>query len=304
MELIISSGGTKGYAIIGALNTLIKHYPIEKFQYITGCSIGAIIGLMLMIGYTIDELNNILMQLKFEMFQDLKIINFIEKNGLDDGSRMTNLFKAILLNKKIDPSITFKELYEKTNKIITITVVNITKGVTEYHNYYTQPDMEVLLSLRMSSNIPIVFSPILYNNHYYVDGALLDPYPYFFIKNTKKIGIWLFEKYEFHFIKNTEVEFVNSMNDNFSYIMNLLKIIHINYMKKYYKKILKNTVYIDFDYSSITFEVSDVDKKNMFLIGSKKCNQFMKKIYKTKRKKYLAFKYFYLWYSKIKKNSV
>ena len=59
-ELIISSGGNKGLAIIGSLNEFIKYYPIKNFKYLTGCSIGALLCFMLNIGYTIPELKEIL----------------------------------------------------------------------------------------------------------------------------------------------------------------------------------------------------------------------------------------------------
>ena len=46
-ELIISSGGNKGFSIVGALNKFIKYYDLKKIKYLTGCSIGAIICFMI-----------------------------------------------------------------------------------------------------------------------------------------------------------------------------------------------------------------------------------------------------------------
>lgn len=297
-EIIISSGGIKGIATLGALNEFSKKYPINKIKYFTGCSVGAIICLFLNIGYTINDLNDIILKINFNIFQEIKILNLFEKCGLDEGIKFTNFLKASIINKGFNNNITFQELYELTGKVLTICVVNITKGVSEYHNYLTTPTLSVLLSVRMSSNIPVLFSPILYNESYYVDGGLLDPFPYYFIKNTNKFGLWLFENYEFKFIKEDNVSFVNNLSSSFNYIIELLKIVYTNYMKKYYKKIPKNVVYINFDYTNLnreTFYIPEEDRLILFNIGKKKFNNYYKKYYKRVKKKYLVKKYFNIW---------
>ena len=292
-EIIISSGGNKGIAIAGALKYLLNRYPIEKFKYYTGCSVGSIISLLLITGYNMTELNQILFNINFGIFQDLKIINLIEKCGFDEGMKFTNFLKAILINKNYNQNLTFKELYLLTNKILTVAVTNITKGIPEYHNYLTTPDLSVILSIRMSISIPILFSPIFYNNCYYVDGALLDPFPYFYHKDTHKIGFWIFEKYQLNFIKNSDVIFVNQLS-SIKYINELLKIIYTNYIKIKYKKIPKNIVYIDFDYNPEnieSFNINYFDKIKMFNIGKRKCKFFFKKLQKKNLKKFYFIKW-------------
>ena len=299
-ELIISSGGNKGISLIGILNEFINYYPINKINYYTGCSVGALICVLLNIGYTINELTKIIFEINFEIFQDLKIINLFEKCGLDDGIKFNNFLIALITNKNYNQNITFKELFDITGKILTIVVTNITKGIPEYHNYINTPDLSVLLSLRMSINIPIIFSPIFYNNNYYVDGALLDPYPYFYIKNidkSKKIGIWLIEKYEINFIKNNDIDFINNINNSLNYSVELLKILYVNYIKIFYKNIPKNTIYFDYSLMNITttFNITIDEKKHMYNFGIKKCKLFFRKIYKKKKNIYLLKKYFNLW---------
>lgn len=308
-ELIISSGGNKGFATLGALTYFSKYYPIYNIKYLTGCSFGSIICLFLNIGYNMNEINDILFKINFGEFQDCKIINFLNTYGFDDGSKFSNFIKATILHKNYDSNITFIELFEKTGKILTVTVLNITKGITEYHNYKTTPNLSIFMSVRMSSNIPILFSPIIYNDNYYVDGAMLDPFPYYYNENTNKIGFWLFDEYEINFIKKSEsVNFVNSSTNSFNYIFNLLKIVHINYIKEFYKKIinkkLKDVILIDFEYNSVSFEnffVKLEDKINMFNIGMKKSKIFLKKYNKNIRKRYLSIKYYYIWKNKVLK---
>ncbi len=304
-ELIISSGGNKGIATLGALIYFSNHYPINKIKYLTGSSIGAIICMLLNIGYNINELKDIIFNINFMEFQECKIMNFINKCGFDEGTKFYNFLKATILNKNFDVNITFKQLYKLTDKVLTIAVANITKGITEYHNHLTTPDLPIVLSVKMSSNIPILFSPVYYNNNYYVDGGLLDPFPYYYNKNLNKIGFWLFAEYEINFIKENNVNFVGNPSNSFKYIFDLLRIIHINYLKHYYNKIkLKNTVLLDFEYNNVSFEnfnVSTEDKLNILNIGIHKAKYFMNKHFKKLRKRYLSVKYYYIWKSKINK---
>ena len=296
-ELIISSGSIKGVALIGALNELFKKYPQHNIKYLTGCSVGSIICLLLNLSYTIEEINNIIFNINFENFQELKVINLIEKCGFDEGLKFSNFYKALILNKNINPDITFKELYDSTNIVLTTVAVNTTKGIQEYHNYINTPNMSVVLALRMSTNIPILFSPIIYNDNYYVDGALLDPFPYQYHKNTVKIGLCVFYSYEYQFLTNHQVEFFNGHTDSFAYMFNLIKILYTNYLKHYFKKIPKNVIYLDIDMKDnyTNFSLSKNEKQRLFNYGIKKKKIFFNKLFKKKRKLYLAKKYFQLW---------
>jgi predicted acylesterase/phospholipase RssA len=299
-ELIIGAGGIKGVYIIGCLDNLSKIHPLSLFNYYTGCSVGAIICFLINIGYNILDIEHII-NIDLNLFQELKFTNLINAGGLDNGSKVNNLFKAFLLNKNYNSDITFDELYKKTNKILTFVATNITSGKVEYHNYLNNPNMEILLSLRISINMPILFSPIIYNNNYYVDGALLDTYPYNYHKNLKKIGILPINKNEYLFLKNKDAFFINNFNDTMSYLKDLLTIMHLNNFKHNVKKIFKNTINIitDDSLSVIDLNVDSNTKKMMFNIGKKSFNNFFKKIYLKRRKKYLIMKYYFLWKNKL-----
>ena len=301
-ELVIGSGGIFGVYMIGAIYELTKYHPLSKFKYYTGCSIGAIICLLINIGYNIESIKKIILEIDFGMFQEIKFVNFINDCGLDNGDKMMNFLKALILNKNIPFDITFEELYEKTKKTLTFTVSNITKGIVEYHNHILTPNMSILLSLKMSTNVPILYYPILYNNQYYVDGALLDPYPHFFNKNTKKIGIWVLKENDYQFLNNRECTFVDKLDNSISYIQSLLTILINNYYKKSMEKIFnKNSILIvaKTEYDMIDFHISYDIKVDMLKIGQKTFDKYYQKILKKKRIHYLSIKYYLLWKSKV-----
>ena len=151
----------------------------------------------------------------------------------------------------------------------------------------------------MSSNIPIIFTPISYNNYLYVDGALLDPYPFDYIKNTNKLGLYIVDEDEYNFFSDKNVVFTYERNNIFNYFMNVLKVLYTNYLKKNYKIKKKNTIYFNLSIESFTFEM-DKNKKNITISkGEKIVKNFFNKIYKKSRIKYLQTKYYFIWKKKI-----
>ena len=67
VALVLSGGGAKGYAHLGALKVLEKENI--KIDYIAGTSIGAFIGTLYSIGYTIDEIEKVFPSHKLQLVQ-------------------------------------------------------------------------------------------------------------------------------------------------------------------------------------------------------------------------------------------
>ena len=58
VALVLSGGGAKGYAHLGVLRVLEKENI--KIDYITGTSIGALVGTLYSIGYSIDDIEKVI----------------------------------------------------------------------------------------------------------------------------------------------------------------------------------------------------------------------------------------------------
>ena len=160
-------------------------------------------------------------------------MNIINYGGFVETSHIRNLLKSIFLTKDIDQYITFNELYKLTNKIFTINSVNQTLNRVEYFNYINTPNMKVIDGLLMSINIPLICTPILYNNNKYYDGAILDPYPYYYHKNTNKLGIMIYSKDIQNFIISEENSIIYENNKNILLgdILNTIFLLYYNYLK-------------------------------------------------------------------------
>lgn len=310
-ELIISSGGIYIIHYIGALLGLNKYFPLEKFKYYTGCSAGGVLSTLLVLGYNIEEIKDILLELDITNYQDLKIANFIDTYGFDNGEKFRNLFKSYLIKKGFNPYITFLELFEKSHKILTLTTTNITNKHVEYHNIFSTPYMKVLDSLLMSINIPILFKPIKYTltymgqlqeGNYYLDGGLIDPFPWRVIKKVnpcKKIGIFKYDNNQNNNINN--IEYNNNYMDSFqNYFIQMIETILKDHTKEKYKflkdeKINKNIFIFNDNLNAIDFSMS-CEMKKLYIHKTEKL--FDEFYLKMRRINYLSKKYFLIWYSK------
>ena len=251
-KLILSGGSTKGIAYIGIIKGLEEYKIINNIKTYAGTSIGAIFCFLLNIGYSYNEMMNIIINLDIKKLCEIKTFN---NYGFDNGMKIINFIKELMDKKKIKYNITFKELFNLTNKKLIICACNLTLKKAEYFNYLNNPNMKILTALRMSFSIPILFCPIKYNNNYYIDGGLLNNLPYNIFKNKEKllcininndININSLENYLYSIIDLITSNNINNIN-NLNIINLKLNInfsdFNINYDKK---KFMINLGYINF----------------------------------------------------------
>lgn len=170
--LVLSGGGMRGAAHIGAIKALEEHgiYP----THVAGTSAGAIVGALYASGYKWDDI------LKF--FKSTSVLDFtkyaISKPGLLDADKFYNSFK------KYFPEDNFSIL----KKDLQITATNILNGDLVVFN-----KGELIKPILASAAFPGVFSPVKINNSYYVDGGTLNNFPVELLKKQcdKIIGIYV-----------------------------------------------------------------------------------------------------------------
>jgi hypothetical protein len=173
--ICMGSGGVQGLMYISGLKYLINNnfINLDKIKNYYGTSVGSIVAFLFAIGYTPDELIDLILNLEnifFEPEIDLMLIE--NEYGLDNGNLIINNLKELLKRKHTVEDITFIELYKLTNKLFVTNAINLHTGNEKIFNYLETPDMSVFLAIRMSISIPLLYTPVKYNNEYYADGAL------------------------------------------------------------------------------------------------------------------------------------
>jgi NTE family protein len=263
--LILSGGGIKGIAHLGALKILEEKNILKNIKTFVGSSIGSLICCLLNVGYNIDELYDFFDLLDFNVLMNkkFKIKNLITNFGFDSGKKLNYLILSLFKDKNYDDP-TFNDLFIKTKckLIITTTCVNDKKPV--YFSVDNYPNMKISLCLLMSMAIPIYFTPILFENKYYIDGSCIDHYPIdLFEDTTKVIGIYLLDKYP-----NSKIE------DIIGFLIGTYESLIVGSTRNIFppkttiKIPVKNISVIDF---SITKEI----KMKLFKLGKKYTEKFL-----------------------------
>ena len=164
ISLALSSGGARGLAHIGVVETLIeKGYQIEE---ISGSSIGSVIASM----YASGNLNKFKSWvLSLDKLRVFSLMDFtIGGYGVMKGDKVFNKLKTIIKDEKIE------DLRTPIN-IIASDVFKVKEKVFRKGSMYE--------AMRASCSIPGLVRPYVYKKTELIDGGVLNPLP---IKHLKK----------------------------------------------------------------------------------------------------------------------
>lgn len=153
LGLALGSGGARGVAHLGVLRALEEEGI--KPAYITGCSMGSVIGACYAAGMTIDEMLAAVNEIKP---LDLIDVNLGLRRSVLKGNKMYDMLIQKIGNIRFDElKIPFHCV---ASDILSNQLIELSEG-------------EVANAVRASSSIPLVFRPVEYNNMLLVDGGVL-----------------------------------------------------------------------------------------------------------------------------------
>lgn len=276
--LVLSGGGIRGIATLGALQYLIdhNHITIEQFNTFIGTSIGSVLSVLLIIGYSPSKIYEIMYRIDLSDFAFyIDAYNFYHKFGFDIPNRIIILIERLLKYKNIDTSITLEQFYQKFNKDLIMTTINLSnyKGIYLSHIHY--PNLSLIEALKMTTAIPFIFEPVIYKNEFYIDGGLFDNYPIQLKEDS--IGIILVEK---------SIDVPMKDFSLFSYVKHVF---NFSIFKNVYykaKQFSDKTILIEFDKIITTeaykFDIDNDSKKQWYEFGFYKAEEFILKKHKKK----------------------
>jgi predicted acylesterase/phospholipase RssA len=261
-NLVLSGGSMKGLAYIGMIKCIEEYDIVKKIDNFVGTSIGACVCFCLMIGFTYEELYDVFINLDINKARNINvdnILNFGTTYGVDNGEKIVKILKVFLKKKLQVNSITFSELYEKTQKNITIIGSCLNTTSVDYFNLKNNPNMDVIDALRISISIPLFFTPVIYENKYYVDGALTNNYPIDICVNNNKetLGVVLTSNtYTYTEINSIDNYLISIINTNF-----------VHQDKEKIKKYQDITIDLEIECNSFDFSLSTEIKKDIINQG-------------------------------------
>ena len=166
VALVLSSGGARGFAHIGAIKVLEgRGYNITS---VAGTSMGALVGGIYASG-RLKEFEEWVSSL--DMMEVLKLTDIsLSKKGLVKGDKIIDRMKEIVHDRDIE------ELQIPYSAVAT----DIIRG---RERVFTSGSL--FNAIRASISIPTFFQPFLLSGDYYVDGGLVNPIPINRVKRTE-----------------------------------------------------------------------------------------------------------------------
>ncbi len=184
VALVLSSGGPRGFAYIGAIEALLEHgYSITS---VAGTSIGSLIGGIYAAG-KLPEFKEWLFSLnKWKVFSLMDLS--IGKNHFVKGDRVINAIKEIVPEVNIEEfSIPYRAI---ATDLYTGQEIVFEKG-------------ELFTAIRASISIPSLFKPVKYGMRTLIDGGIANSLPINRVVRTTDDLIVAFDV-NFIDVKNTE----------------------------------------------------------------------------------------------------
>lgn len=158
VSLVLGSGGARGYAHIGVIETLEKEgYEIK---FISGSSIGALIGGLYAVG-KLDAYKEWVLSLDF--IDTLKLIDISLAHG--------GIVNIDIVYKKLEEMIG-----DITIEDLPITYMAVASDIKNQKKVWFKKG-KLIDAIRASIAIPTVFTPVIDNDMILVDGGVLDPLP-------------------------------------------------------------------------------------------------------------------------------
>lgn len=185
-NLVLEGGGVKGVAYVGAFAALRDAGRLKNVERVAGTSAGSLLALMLSLGYTPEQMQQIVLGLDFKEFKDGsslgRIPRLIKDYGLYKGNYAQCVLECLVEKRTGNRLTTFSELHamkSAENRFLepTFFSTNVSSTQSIEFSRHLNADVPIAVAARMSMSIPYFFTAREYQNSIFVDGGVLRNYP-------------------------------------------------------------------------------------------------------------------------------
>jgi predicted acylesterase/phospholipase RssA len=183
--LMLSGAGSLGHFHTGVVKVLFEHKLLPNV--ISGSSAGSVLAGVLGT-YTNQELDALLASSNAFGFDQQQVL---DEKSLGSARPQINIQKVHEMLAATIPDLTFQEAYEKTGRMINITIATVEQHQTSrLMNAITSPNVFIRTAVLASCAVPGVFPPVMLmaknvygeaqpylSNRRWIDGAVTDDLP-------------------------------------------------------------------------------------------------------------------------------
>ncbi|KXG11240.1 patatin-like phospholipase family protein [Anoxybacillus rupiensis] len=289
IDIVLSGGGVKGFALVGAYEAIeAKGLQLKR---IAGTSAGSMIAALIAAGYTSQQMIELIDHLDLKQLLDkrkevlpfslMKWVFLYWKMGLYKGQVLEEWMEEVLAAKGIR---TFGDLPKDRLYIVAsdVTSGRILVLPTDLPQYGIDPDtFSVAKAVRMSVSIPYFFEPVKLQTDagkfVVVDGGVLSNFPLFIFDEEKKVkkrpvlGVQLSARLD----KRPKKQVRNAI-ELYEALFSAMKEAHdARYISRRHEK---NIIFIPVrNVLSTEFSMTDEERDHLIGYGRRKTELFLKK---------------------------
>lgn len=183
-HMVISGGGHYGFYSYGLLreSNLQGLWKLENIQSMYGTSVGALLCVILALNYKWELLDNYLINRPWQNVFNTDIYSLINAFHTKGIFTIDTIKESLIplfngADQPVNIDITLKGFYELNGIDLHIFVTDLDTFECIDLSHTTHPDESLLQSIYCSCAIPIVFSPLIKDNHCTFDGCFSAHYP-------------------------------------------------------------------------------------------------------------------------------
>ena len=177
---VFAGGGMHGIAFVGALTVLEQHYRKtggwRPHGYV-GVSVGSLTALLLALGYTLDELRDVVFNMDYSALQNVNedtLVDALENCGIDDGSGLRAFVEKLLTSRGLGAGASFADL---VGAALRIYACRLRDGVCVEFSRRRTPHTSIVDALCASMAVPFYYTPVMIDGELYVDAGIVNNYP-------------------------------------------------------------------------------------------------------------------------------
>lgn len=168
------------FAYIGVLRHLEETGEMRRVSQITGCSGGAMVGLLAVLGHGWRDMETTSMGVHGAVTFD-NVLDAFDSLGLDSMDRIRHVLSEAVRSKLPDghpcaerpDELTFADLKRTFGKDFVVYTTDLTKHRVHKFGTRLTPGARVVDAVLASCSIPFVFCPVVIGDGLHLDGALL-----------------------------------------------------------------------------------------------------------------------------------
>jgi NTE family protein len=175
-NVVFEAAGVRGIAYCGALEEMETKNLMNNVEKVAGTSSGAIMALVVSLGYSAQEIAKLIGETNFKKFNDGRYLFFGGINrtkkyfGWYRGEKLEKWLGKIIKEKTGNADITFEQMHQRGFKDLYVTGTCLNKQRPVIFSYASYPKMKVKDAVRISAGIPLYFEAVFMDS----TGNILD----------------------------------------------------------------------------------------------------------------------------------